>query len=137
MLRGGAGDDKIDAGLGDDRIEGGAGNDQLRGGGGFDVYVYGDDWGEDSFNDRDGNTGLDFSAMSQGATVSIAKRVVSVINAAGQELRVGQRPGWHLEDFGSLGGGGGGEQRERGERGSGAAEHGQSFGRRSSAGRSS
>ncbi|MEX8493277.1 MAG: hypothetical protein AB3X43_04715, partial [Sphaerotilus sp.] len=87
VLRGGTGNDKLNGQGGNDTLDGGAGDDRLSGGDGNDTYVFGDDWGSDSFGDAAGVTSLDFSAMAQGIVLNVNKRVVSVVNAAGQELR--------------------------------------------------
>ncbi|NDC89088.1 MAG: calcium-binding protein, partial [Bacteroidetes bacterium] len=111
-LDGEEGDDKITGGLGDDTLVGGdgenrltgtagnnryiigaaktapVGSQQIRGGAGYETYEFLDNIGEVSFNDRQNGVALDFDALSDGIVVNVNKRVVSVTNELGQELRI-------------------------------------------------
>ena len=54
ILFGDAGNDRIVGGTGDDIITGGSGDDSLHGGGGNDIFVFGDNWGCDTVEQRAG-----------------------------------------------------------------------------------
>ena len=90
-IMGGAGDDRIAAGDGNDTIDGGPGVDSLTGMAGTDTYIFATGFGADRFRDTDGDTILDFSAVTDGLTVDISKANISV-RTADEELRVGRSP---------------------------------------------
>ncbi|KPK77232.1 MAG: hypothetical protein AMJ79_03940, partial [Phycisphaerae bacterium SM23_30] len=86
---GGNGDDRITAGDGDDEIDGGSGVDSLTGMDGTDTYYFATGFGEDRFRDTDGDTILDFSAVTDDMAVNISSSSIS-FNTPNEELRVGR-----------------------------------------------
>ena len=83
ILTGNEGDDRITADDGNDTIDGGTGIDTLSGGDGDDTYIFTDDFASDRFDDREGVTTLDFTAMTDALEGDISQRGVNLVNPQG------------------------------------------------------
>ena len=75
VLDGGEGDDIIKSGGGDDILIGNSGNDELEGGSENDIYIFNNNFGQDTVTDSDGkiivnNAALSLSAIQQGESNS-------------------------------------------------------------------
>lgn len=80
VLFGGDGDDTIDGGDGDDFIFGGKGDDTLTGGAGADLFMFGDDFGNDTITDFDtANDRIDLSWLDQNVSWSDISANMSLV----------------------------------------------------------
>jgi hypothetical protein len=89
VLEGGTGNDRLNGGLGNDTLIGGLGDDVLAGGAGMDSYVFASGFGLDRFNDLEGDTTLDFSALATAMTFGVSRSGISAASSTDDEVRTG------------------------------------------------